>query len=104
MRGSGAFEPGAVTGARAALAAEMRRPGVTQTLRELQAPEWETNYRDYLRRMGQLPVRPLRSAFSYLTWRPVLQSAAAMALDLKLVPERDLREVKQMAPERGRSR
>lgn len=104
MRGSGAFDPGAVTGARAALAAELRGPGVTKALRELQAPEWESNYQDYLRRMGQLPVRALRSAFSYPTWRPVLQSVAAMALDLKLVPERDLPEVKQMAHAGDRSR
>ena len=102
MRGSGAFDPGAVTGARAALAAELRGSGVTQALRALQAPEWEANYRDYLRRMGQLPARALPSAFSYPSWRPVLQSVAAMALDLKLVPEKDLPVVKQMAQERGR--
>ena len=85
-------------------AINLGNPAVTQALRELRAPEWETTCPDYRRLMGQPPVRALCSAFSYPTWRPVLQSVVGMALDLDLVSERDLPEVKQIVQECGRGR
>lgn len=97
MSAAPGFERDAVRGFRRRLAAERSGPGITQALRELQAPEWETNYQDYLRRMGHLPIRRLGSAWSYSTWQPVRRRVVRMALDLDLVPERDRREVKQLA-------
>ena len=105
MSAAPGFERDAVRGVRRRLAAERSGPGITQALRELQAPEWETNYQDYLRRMGQLPIRRLGSAWSYSKWPPLRRRVARMALDLDLVPARDQREVEQMArPPRGRGR
>ena len=97
MSAAPGFERDALRGVRRRLAAERRGSDITQALRELQAPEWETNYQDYLRRMGQLPIRRLRSAWSHATWPPVRRRVARMALDLDLVPGRDRSEVEQMA-------
>ena len=94
MSAAPGFERDAVRGVRRRLAAERSGPGITEALRELQTPEWETNY---LRRMGQIPIRRLGSAWSHSTWPPVRRRAARMALDLDLVPARDRREVEQMA-------
>ena len=104
MSAAPGFERDAVRGVRRRLAAELSGPGITQALRELLSPEWETNYQDYLRRMGQLPLRRLGSAWSHSTWPPVRRRVARMALDLDLVPVRDRREVEQMArAPRGRA-
>lgn len=97
MSGAPGFERDAVRGAWAELVGARRGPGITQALRELQNPVWEANYTDYMRRMGQLPVRSGRSAFAHPRWRPVLRRVARMALDLELVPERDRPEIKGMA-------
>ena len=103
MSAAPGFERESLRGARSLLVAERSGPGITHALRELQAPEWETNYGDYLRRIGQLPVRSRRWAWSYSRWRPVRRRAALMALELDLVPVRDRREVEWMArPPRGR--
>lgn len=101
LRGGGGFERGVVRGRRAEMAAALRGPGVTQALRELQDPVWEANYKDYLRRMGQLPVRD-GTAFAYSTWEPVRREVARLALDLKLVPRAHLAEVRSMAGRAGR--
>ena len=103
MSAAPGFERESLRGARSLLVAERSGPGITHALRELQAPEWETNYEDHLRRMGQLPVRYRRSAWSYSRWHPVRRRAARMALELDLVPVRDRREVERTArPRRGR--